>query len=154
MTELEADRYGIDRDRRRQFFRADNAKANRAPAGAGEWFELVSVHLGNGADGGDSVGVATPWSPPDPFDDVTTEHLRSVQAFIANGEWRDNPQSGDWAGKAVAEVLGLDLDDKADKAKTGSILKTWIRNGALRIERRRCPKRREDKNFVVSGDDV
>lgn len=154
MTETEADRFAIDRANRRQYFRADNAKANRAPAGEGEWFELVSVHLNNGPDGGDSVGVAKPWSPPDPFDDVTTEHLRSVQAIVANGEWRDNAQSGDWAGKAVAEVLSLDVEDKADKAKAASILKTWIRNGALRIDRRRCAKRREDKNFVVSGDAI
>lgn len=135
MTDQEADRYGIDRDKRRQFFRADNAKANRAPAGVGEWFELVSVHLDNGPDGGDSVGVATRWSPPDPFDDVTADHLDQVERLIAAGDYRESIQSPDWAGNAVADVLGLDLSDPADKAKAASILKTWIRNKALIVAR-------------------
>src|SRR3546814_8066082 len=35
-------------DKRRQFFRADDAKPNRAPAGSGDWYEMVSSFLGNG----------------------------------------------------------------------------------------------------------
>lgn len=151
MTEAEADRFGIDKGERRRFFRADSAKANRAPADAGQWFELVSVHLENGPDGGDSVGVATPWSPPDPFHDVTTHDLRAVQARIADGNWKDSQQSPDWAGLVVADVLDLDLGDKAAKAKVASILRTWTKNGALRVEERQCPKRREMKKFVVVG---
>ena len=135
MTEQEADRYGIDRDKRRQFFRADNAKANRAPAGVGEWFELVSVHLDNGPDGGDSIGVATPWSPPDPFEDVTSAHLDEVERIIAAGDYRESVQSPDWAGRVVADVLGLDVGEPADKAKAASILRTWIKNKALVVVR-------------------
>lgn len=135
MSELEADRFGIDRDRRRQFFRADNAKANRAPAGVGEWFELVSVHLDNGPDGGDSVGVATTWSPPDPFEDVTAAHLDEVERIIAAGDYRESVQSPDWAGRVVADVIGLDVGEPAEKAKAASILKTWIKNKALVVVR-------------------
>jgi hypothetical protein len=152
MTEGEADKFGIDRQDRRRYFRADDAKPNRAPAGSGQWFHMVSVHLDNGPNGGDSVGVATRWSPPDPFDDVTIEHLRQVQRRIAGGEWKESPQASDWAGVPVADVLGLDVSDKADKAKVASVLRTWTKNGAFRVERRRCPKKREDKNFLVVGD--
>ena len=133
MNEQEAVKFGIEHDNRRRFFRADDAKPNRAPPGTGKWFELVSVQLGNADDGGDSVGVATPWIPPDPFDEVTTEHLRQVESLIASGDYRESVQSPDWAGHAVAEVLGLDLEDKADKAKASSILRTWIKNKALVI---------------------
>ncbi|WP_068082684.1 AAA family ATPase [Novosphingobium rosa] len=135
MTEAEADKYGIERDRRRRYFRADDAKPNRAPAGSGQWFELVSVHLENGPDGGDSVGVATAWSTPDPFDDVTTDHLRLAQGLIADGNWRESIQSPEWAGKVVADVLNLDLDDKAQKAKAANILRTWIKSGSLVVSR-------------------
>jgi len=152
MTEGEADKFGIDRQDRRRYFRADDAKPNRAPAGSGQWFHLVSAYLGNGPNGGDSVGVATPWSPPDPFDDVTVEHLREAQRLIARGEWKESPQASDWAGVPVADVLSLDVSDKAAKAKVASVLRTWTKNGAFRVERRRCPKKREDKNFLVVGD--
>jgi hypothetical protein len=135
MSETEAEKFGIDRDDRRRYFRADDAKPNRAPAGAGKWFHLVSVYLGNGPDGGDSVGVATAWTPPDPFDDVTVDDLRRTQALIAGGNWRESVQSPDWAGKAIANILPLDLDDKADKAKAASILRAWIKSGSLVVVR-------------------
>src|SRR3546814_13653426 len=67
MKPEEACIFGIAPDKRRQFFRADDAKPNRAPAGSGDWYEMVSSFLGNGTNGGDSVGVATPWAPPAPF---------------------------------------------------------------------------------------
>ena len=48
--------------------------------------------------------------------------------------WRASPQAGDWAGRAVAEVLGLDLSDDAIKARVRSLLKTWQASGLLTIE--------------------
>lgn len=72
MSKDEAERFGIEEEDRRTYFRADNAKSNRAPAGDAEWYRLHSVALGNGwLDGGDHLPVAVPWSPPNPFDDVT-----------------------------------------------------------------------------------
>ncbi|MDP3675254.1 MAG: AAA family ATPase [Novosphingobium sp.] len=150
MTKAEAESFGIPQDQRRRFFRADDAKPNRAPPGAGQWYEMVSSYLGNGDGGGDSVGVATPWNAPDPFDDVTTHHLRAVQAKIADGVWRENIQAGDWAGKVVAEVLCLDLDIKAEKKRAKLVLAKWIENGALRIDER--PDRNGDpRKFVIVG---
>jgi hypothetical protein len=32
-----------------------------------------------------------------------------------------------------------------------SLLKTWIKNGALKIERKVDPKRRDEREFVVVG---
>jgi hypothetical protein len=150
MTKAEAESFGIDLDQRRRFFRADDAKPNRAPAGTGQWFEMVSVCLGNGADGGDSVGVATPWSAPDPFDNVSTHHLRMVQAKIAEGAWRENIQASDWAGRVVADVLDLDLEIKAGKQKAKKILRTWIDNGALRVIEK-LDRNGDPRKFVVVG---
>lgn len=152
MTEADAQEFGIDPANRRRFFRADDAKPNRAPAGEARWFEMVSVHLGNEPDGGlgDSVGVAVPWKAPDPFDDVSIADLRAVQSRIDERGWRESPQATDWFGHLIADVLGLDLDEDNDKRKVRTIAKTWIKNGAFVIVEREDDKRRPRK-FVALG---
>lgn len=151
MSKDEAERFGIEEEDRRTYFRADNAKSNRAPAGAAEWYRLHSVALGNGwLDGGDHLPVAVPWSPPNPFDDVTPQHIAKVQGLIADGEWRESPQSGSWAGHAVADVLGLNADNRTDKARIKSILREWIANGVLKVERRK-DRNHEMRPFVIVG---
>lgn len=117
------------------YFRVENGKANLAPPSEGaEWFQVVSIDLGNG-DGfepSDNVGAVRPWTWPDPFDGVTAGDLLAVQSAIDGGRWRENPQAKDWAGRAVAQALGLDLDEKADRRKVKGLLATWIKTGALR----------------------
>ena len=154
MSEDEAKRYGIEEDRRRRYFRTYDDKNNRAPpSDASDWFQMVSVWLGNGTDNdGDSMGVVTPWTPPDAFDGVTTDDLRRVQALIAGGEYKEHPQSKPWAGGAVADVLGLSVDQKQDRARIGNILKTWVENGALKRVQRRDPDRREDRWYIEVGE--
>jgi hypothetical protein len=151
MTDEEGQRYGIEGDERRRYFRTYDDKNNRAPpADSSDWYRLESVHLGNGEHGGDSLPVVVPWSPPDTFDGVTVDHLRSVQARVAAGEWRASDQTADWVGHAVADVLDLDADRKADKARIKRLLAEWIRNDRLRVEKRRdC--NRELRPFVVVG---
>jgi len=71
MTEDEGARAGVEN--RRSFLRVQNGKANLTPPAAGQadWCRLISIELGNG----DSVGVVTRWTWPDPFDDVTATDL-------------------------------------------------------------------------------
>jgi hypothetical protein len=129
MTEDEAARAGVEN--RRAYFRVQNGKANLSPpADRADWYRLESFDLGNGSAGraADSVGVVTRWKWPDAFDGVTVANLRAVQAAIANGRWRENPQAKDWAGNAVATILDLDTENKTDKAKIICLLKTWIAN--------------------------
>jgi hypothetical protein len=132
MSEDEAAKAGVQT--RRVHFRVDNGKANMSPpADAAEWYRLQSVDLPNGEDGGlgDSVGVVNRWTWPDAFDGVTVSDLRAVQAAVAAGRCRENSQARDWVGHAVAAVLKLDVTNKAHRAKISSLLKTWIKNGAL-----------------------
>lgn len=132
MSKDERDRAGVKASE--SYFRVDSGKANLAPPAEGtEWFQVTSVDLGNGDDGelADSVGAVRAWQWPDPSDGVSASHLRAVQNFIAGGQWRENAQASEWAGRAVAEVLGLDLDDKADKRKIKGLLTTWLKAGAL-----------------------
>ena len=81
---------------------------------------------------GDEIGVVTPWQWPDPFDDITVEDLKAVQNAIGDRQLRENSQAKDWAGYTIAEVLGMDAEDKADRAKIKACLKTWTENGALK----------------------
>jgi hypothetical protein len=154
MTKDEAEQAGVDDPRR--FFRIIAGKANLIlPPEGGTWRELKSVSLDNGNGGpSDHVQAVMPWSWPDPFADVTTHDLRQVQARIATGEWRADPQAKQWAGHAVGETLGLDMSDKANRHKARKLIDTWTRNGVLKRETRTDPKRRTEHPFIIVGDPV
>ncbi|MDQ0839409.1 AAA family ATPase [Sphingomonas faeni] len=152
MSEQEAKRYGIEDEKRRRYFRTYDDKNNRAPpSDASDWYTMASVSLGNGAnDDGDNMGVVIPWSPPDAFEGVSVEHLRRVQAVIASGEYKAHHSATDWAGIAVADVLGANVADKGDKARIIRMLTEWIENDVLRVEERKDGNR-QMKKYVVVG---
>lgn len=153
MSSDEAERFGInDRGEQRRLVRVDDDKPNRAPPESAWWFRKESVDLDNGGESGragDSVGAAAPWSPPDPFDGLSARHLYEVQCAIDSGLWAESVQAKDWAGFAVADALHLNAE--ADKPRIKSLLKTWIANKALKVDRRRTEKGR-DKPFVIVGE--
>ncbi len=147
MDDQEAERFAIEDDaERRRHFTVQDDKHNRAPAEKADWFRLASVDLGNG----DSVGVVEPWSPPDPFDGLTGDHLYRVQLALVEGEHREDWQSPAWAGIVVANVLGLDPKAKADRARIRKVLSTWVEAGALRIAERDDEKRKPRKWVEVA----
>lgn len=115
----------------RSYFRMYSDKANMAPpAELSDWYEIKNVILPNG----DHVGVVAPWTPPNPFDDVTVADLSRVQRRIHEQDWREDARSPSWAGNAVAEVLELDPHEPSAKQKIKTLLRVWIENGALRID--------------------
>jgi hypothetical protein len=153
MSEIEAQRYGIEEERRRRFFRVYDDKNNRAPpSDASDWFQMFSISLDNDPNGGggDNMGVVVPWSPPDALDGVTVDHLRRVQNVVGAGEYKAHHAADDWVGVAVASVFGLDPKDKAHKARILKMLSIWETNGALKIEERK-DKNRQWKKFMVVG---
>lgn len=151
MTKEEGAGLGIERNECGRYVRADAVKSNRAPAGKADWFELQSVALGNGNDGGDWMPVVVPWTPPDAFAGISVADLRRVQAAVAEGVWRHHFTAKDWVGKAVANVLGLNVEASRDKARIKTMVREWIANGALKVESMKDPKKREPKDFVVVG---
>jgi phage/plasmid primase-like uncharacterized protein len=146
MTSEEAIALNVQEDERRFYFRIDNDKANLAPPDATDWYRMNNVDLENG----DSVGVACSWAPPGAFDGITTQHLIRAQQAIGSGKWRENSQAKAWAGHAIAPVLDLDPDDKRDRKRLTTILKTWVREGVLAVVLDEDEKRME-KEFVVVG---
>jgi hypothetical protein len=150
MTKAEGDKAGVEKHR--MFFRAFNDKTNLAPPlEKSDWFQLTSVDLCNGEIGqSDSVGVVATWKWPDPLSNVSVSDLRTVQAKISAKRWRENVQAKDWAGLVVAEVLKLDTDIAAHRAKIRGILKIWIANGGLTIVQGKDAKG-NDRSFVEVG---
>ncbi|WP_247781114.1 AAA family ATPase [Bradyrhizobium sp. 170] len=132
MTEEEGAKAGVDNHR--LFFRAFNDKANLAPpVTVSDWFRLASVWLENGPAGGDSVGVVTHWDYPDPLSGITGIDFAKVAVAIRSGDWRKDVRSSFWVGKAVAKALGLDVEEKADKAKIVGLIKVWLSAGSLMV---------------------
>lgn len=157
MTEDEARRWGIEPGDARRFFSTYNDKSNRSPsAGAVDWHEILSVDLPNGEGDdwiGDSVGAVTRWYPPavGPTEPLAPDTAAQVRALIAQGEWRESDRAERWAGKPIAQVLELDIDDKAQRARVKSVLKELLADGTLAKEERR-DGHREMRTWIVPGD--
>lgn len=147
MTKSEAGKAGID-DGHWRYFRSELGKTNMATSEKADWYRMDSVELGNG----DNVGVVTSWSWPDPLEAVSVHDLLAVQKAIAAGEWREDVRSKKWVGGVVADTLGFDKDNNANRARIKALLKTWIVSGALRTERRRDEEIRKPFNFVLVGE--
>ena len=155
MTKDEGAKAGVEEGKERLYFRADT-DGNLAASSATEWFHLVSQGLGNGSGGHvddqDYVGVATTWKWPDAFEGVTVTDLRKAQAAIAaGGPWREDPRAKDWAGNAVAKAMGLDVANKAHKAKISALLKTWIKKAMFKVVDG-LDDHREKRNFIEVGE--
>ncbi|MFZ5675868.1 MAG: AAA family ATPase [Pseudomonadota bacterium] len=125
MTKEEGETAGVENHR--QFFRIDNGKANLAPpADKTTWHQIESVELPNG----DNVGVVTSWKWPDPLADMTVGNLLDVQKAIDGKNYRRSPQSPEWIGNAIAEILGLDAE--ADRKRITRMIAVWLKSGALK----------------------
>ena len=76
--------------------------------------------------------MAPAWQWPDHLaDNITGADFDRVAAVIRRGKWRQSNQAKDWAGRAVAEALGLNLQIKAEKAKVAGMIKAWLAAGSL-----------------------
>jgi AAA domain/Bifunctional DNA primase/polymerase, N-terminal len=148
MSEKEATAAGVDN--RRLYFRTINDKANlQPPVEKSDWFKLVSVDLGNGPMGmpGDSIGVVTKWEMPDALAGMTGADFEKVARVIRGGKWRHSPQAGAWVGKAVAEALDLDFDNKTVQAKIKRMLGVWYAAKSLVVVER-DDESRQTRKFV------
>jgi hypothetical protein len=131
MTQADGEKYGIENHRR--YYRTYIDKGNLAPpADASDWFQLISVNLGNGGlQSGDDVGVTVQWEIPDPLAGVTGRDWEAAAAAIRGGSWRADQRANEWVGKAVATALKLNLSHKPEKARVVGMIKAWIAAGSL-----------------------
>jgi AAA domain len=151
MTADEASRAGVSNPR--SYFRIDTGKANMAPpAESSTWRQIVSQPLGNdrGEVRGDSVGVVVQWAWPDFAGALTPDDVRAIQGAVSAEEWRADVRAKNWAGRAVAEALGLDMSEPSTKARVKAILKSLIGDGWLK-EVDGKDDARKDRRFVEVG---
>ena len=151
MTPDEAGKLGIPEDRRRRHIRISNGKANVGPLGKAEWITIQVEILPNG----DEVACASRWSPPNPFDGISSTDMELARQLAQTGAYRADPRSPKWFGYALAEQLHIPItyrgdNDAKDIARLKSIIKTWLKNKALKIEIRKDDERK-DREFIVAG---
>jgi hypothetical protein len=147
MNPDEAAMAGVAEDQRGFYFRVQNDKANLAPPDKAAWYRMNNVSL----DNGDQVGVACPWEWPELFEGISTRHLIAAQKAIANGQWRLDSRSPEWAGIPISTVL--DLDPEQHRKRIAKVLKEWIDNGAFKVVER-LDYKGMPRNFVEVGNDA
>lgn len=143
MAAADAKAAGIKPEEREAYIWADYSKTSMvAPSASREWFQLVSVNLGNGPDpsmpeeGADEVGVAVPWEfTAAPELDPETVNAVADAIRKRNG-WRVSDKAKDWIGVPVARALGLDIEGDDDGAKAArkqvrALVKKWESGGLL-----------------------
>lgn len=119
-------------EERRSYFKSFSGKLNYSPTPEDcDWYHLVNVSLGNGRDGrmGDNVGVVAGWTAGIPAG-PSEEQIGAIKEKLSEGVWRDSVQAAQWAGNAIAPILGLDQD--ADKEQIKQTLKALLQRGILR----------------------
>lgn len=152
MTEAEGAQAGVEDFR--LYFRIAEAESNLAPPSSSRnlWFEKVGVRIGNGGN----YPTVRPWVWPEAFAGVTVNDACRVRAAIAaraeaDAPPRENAQAKDWAGLVVAEVLGLDVTRKSDKARIATMLRKWIDTGVLAVESLPYGNKGRVSGFVFPG---
>ena len=131
MTKDEATELGCE-DKHWNYFRVTDEKHNQAPARDATWRHLESVSLGNsdGVNGQDWVGVVEEWKPRGVLE-RHPEWAQVVLKVLADGKHRLSPQSKYYAGKAIAEALGLDFDDKGVKVQMKALIAKLLGQGRI-----------------------
>jgi hypothetical protein len=147
MTKQEAEGARITEDERFRFFRVDSGKQNLAPPQKTKWRYLESIDLPNG----DNVQVVEHWQYPEKVVAATQEEMELILSIAVEGVYnRWNSRSKAWIGRALADRLGLDPEDKADKQDIYAKLNACRKSGMIVVEGRQDSKRRV-REFVLPG---
>jgi hypothetical protein len=157
MSDKEAEAMGIPQLKRNWYIRVDDAKGNMSPpAEKARWLQRESIILDNGDEfePGDSVGVVSSWTPPDPFDGISIDVVQGVLNKIFDGYTQDVRYSKNkgkrWAGNLLVDA-NLDVDEERARV----ILKIWKDNGVIYEETyRNGDTRKEEKGLFVNVDKI
>lgn len=143
MTESEGRSLGVEKYW--NYFRFSGAsKSNLAPttsspASKATWFTTRSVNLGNGSGtgadrlvGGDSVGVVALANLEEAMAPQSESDTVEMLKIINDGDYRENSQSADWYGRAIAKLLMLDpVNDAGDRTAVKGHCSRLIKAGMI-----------------------
>jgi hypothetical protein len=152
MTPADAEKFAIEGDERNRYFRIERTKANMARRKMVCWIELVERPIANGENGAyaDTVAVSVLWVPPDVTDKVDDSVAAAIRSEIGKGEYRRDQRASNWAGKLIAQRLGLDLEKPSHRRQAKDLLNWLIAKGVLTTEFRE-DKARRSREFVIPG---
>lgn len=149
MTEDEAAKAGVENHR--HYFRIGDMESNLAPPSAdvNRWFEKVSVETPSGAH----VGAVVPWKWPDAFSGITPQQASQVRNAVDRmaAPPRKSIKANAWVGYVVGEVLGIDTDTAAGKARVAEMVNTWIKTDVLREQQVEDKRAGRTTTVVISG---
>lgn len=155
MSEDQSSAAGIEPASRHGYFSVTYGKSNLTPLSSKlDWRKLESVALGNGrglATPQDYAPVVVEWKWPsaeDAVGEVPAEKLAEILMRVRNTDCKLHHQAENWVGREVAYVLGLDISIRPDAARVKRLVKAWIEDGTFVVVNRRCPIKRENKDFV------
>jgi hypothetical protein len=154
MSTKEAEGFGIQGERSRWYVREDDAKGNMSPpAENAVWMERHSITIDNGDNltgVGDSVGVLSPWTPPDAFDGLSITTIRDILNIIEAGpttgkeaRYKFGAQAKNWVGNTIIENV-----PNKTKADAKQIIFAWKASGLLNAEIYRDEVSRKDEKGV------
>lgn len=144
ITEQDAKRFGIDPLERSSYVRISVGKANLSKRlDAAAYFRLASVTLANG----DQFQAAEPWVPTEVADALSPNDVARIKAVLRtppqsspNG-WRADPQAEAWAGRAIMDAMGWDIEKSRNAAKAA--LERLIQEGHLEVRHQKLRSGRE-----------
>ena len=144
MDAATARKFGLASWEADDYFRVDNPKHTHMRSSAPVWRRKVSISLGSGGPGPlarpSEVGVVVTWVPPTAASIVgglEPDQIEAIKAKVAAGADRADSRAKNWAGNAVAEVLGLDVSNEGQKAKASATIKALTKAGHFKpVERK------------------
>jgi hypothetical protein len=146
MNNSEAEQARIEKDNRYRYIRVDSGKQNLAPPEKAKWRYLASFCLPNG----DNVQVVEHWQFPEAIQRWTEEDVEFIRREVWAKPYRWDTRAKEWIGYLVADRLGLDVENKADKQDIKEFLGACLRKGIIAIGRRPDADRKP-RQFVISG---
>ncbi|TGN89901.1 hypothetical protein EOW77_0006275 [Bradyrhizobium yuanmingense] len=133
MTADDANKAGVDPERRGYYFRIDDGKTNLAPAESSTWFERVNYDEFSFDDWRKNVVVLKPFtfaaSSAGRLDSLT--QMDVAAAFADGGPWRERGTSDRWAGYRLAAHLGLGDQSRTERAALQQAISEAVRRGWL-----------------------
>jgi hypothetical protein len=147
MPKKEAERLNLTDHWR--YLRLFSGKVNYAPQMSdSEWYRIESVTIDNNYPfPGESVSAVVSWQHPGTAALMPTAHdIAEIKKRMNDGYDREDVRSTTWAGRSVAEVMGL--DHEADRDQIKKLLKAEVRDDRLKTVSRK-DKKGNPRTFYV-----
>jgi AAA domain/Primase C terminal 2 (PriCT-2) len=159
MAKEEAEKFGINEEKRHAYVRMDKGKVNiLPPARKAKWFHLIGVQIGNGTEmypNGDEVQVVESWIPPDVMFGLTNEQVAEVLDRIEKGmeDGRRYTHVSTAKARAAWKVV-VDVEPKLNEKQAKDIIKTWLVEKALVSKKYENPETYKEEDGLWKMEDT